>query len=205
VSGMIDTDTLNLTAEQEFDAIELDKAIRARMSPPGALNLPELLEKRRLEYGLVDEMFKLTALYDRIWVWQMDTDWNRQETFVPGGKILKTESAKNRGRKEAPVGIVVAAGQGARDQMRAHGCDLGHKVAFIRLSPWEMPIALVGTKEVKVMMMRAGDLLGSFDLAESLIAKRSRIELDEQTGQHVYVDEGGRRWLPVDPTKNFEE
>lgn len=133
------------------------------MAPPGTLGLPELLEKRRLEYGIVDEAFESECVFDRIYVWQVD----RQEgDTYEGTSIIRPDSARDRHRTEAAYGIIVSAGMKALDNLRSNGVDLGHLVKFIRSSPWRMYIGNVGGVEIPpLMVMRDGDIVSSDDLA----------------------------------------
>jgi hypothetical protein len=133
------------------------------VAPKGALGLPALLDERRIEYGIVDAAFSSEAVFDRIYVWQVD----RQEgDTYEGTSILRPDSAKDRHRTEAAYGIIVSAGMAALDHLRSNGIDLGHLVKFIRSSPWRMYIGNVAGIEVPpLMVMRDGDLVSSDDLA----------------------------------------
>jgi hypothetical protein len=196
---VIDTSGVNLTPDEQ----RVSDEIAARISPPGALGLPPLLDQRRIEHSLVDEIFDLQAVFDRVFVYQLDPEWAQQDTFTKGGKIIKTQNTKERERKEAPFGILISAGQAARDVLHSNGMELGHIVGFIRLSPWAMPVAMVNNKQVPIMMLRVADLLGSYDLTKSLRADKGVIVLDPGSQQHLYVDDHGTR-IPRD-TANMGE
>lgn len=177
--------------------------LKARVSPLGALGLPPLLDKRRLELELIDDAFMITPLFDRVFVWQLAASWAASETYA-GSAIYKAESTKDRERNEAPQGVLIAAGMRALDDLMANGIELGHVVAFSRMSPWRMPIAQVAGKEIRVLMLRTGDILGSYDLTNRLRSGASTV-FEEKTQQHLFKDETGRVWLPRDPTLDFEE
>ncbi len=196
MSGTIETDTLSLSAEDEATAIVRTREIQARMSPAGALGLPPLLDARRLEHGIIDAVFDQQPLFDRVFVFQIEAKW-AQGQFFPGTSIIQPESSKKRREREAPVGIIVSAGQKALDVLRANGVDLGHIITHIRLGMWRMPVGEVGGMEVPVCMLRVGDLTSSFDLAANLRASKVSITLDEKTQQHVFNDD--RTWLPSEP------
>lgn len=191
----IDTDVIVIGGALEKSAIEQTEAIKKRMSPPGALGLPPLLDARRLEFGLVDEVFEQQPVYDRIFVFQVPPAWARGDTFGDSS-IVMPDLVKERKLRTAPIGIITGAGLKALDELRSHGIDLGHIVTFVRLSPWSMPIAMVNHKEVELRMLFSGDIISSFDLAEKLRNKECEYILDDETKQHLYKDETGRVWLP---------
>ena len=89
-NGTVDLDrVLANTPENETRrkaALDFDAATRAKMSPKGALNLPALLDQRRLEWGIVDGVFMVAPVYDRVLVWQIRE--HKEETFIEGGKII---------------------------------------------------------------------------------------------------------------------
>lgn len=183
-------------------AIRLQKGIEARMSPKGKLKLPPLLDKRRIEWGIIDSAFDTTCGYDRIHVWQIpETD--KSETFIEGGRIITPETAKRRIDDEASRGVLVSAGLTALDNLRSHGFDLGHIVRFVRLAPWRIRIGSIEGMEMQVLVMRDGDLTASEDLTQAL--RRGQCEIkairDRKTGaqRHVYVDRKGKIWAPQMP------
>lgn len=133
------------------------------IAPPTALGLPALLEKRRLEYGIVDNAFEQEALFDRIYVWQIPRSGG--ETFE-GTSIIRPPTSRQSDEDSCPRGIVVSAGLKALDNLRSNGVDLGHIVNFVRLAPWRMPIGNVNGVEIPpLLVLRDGDLISSEDLA----------------------------------------
>lgn len=193
----IDTEVVNMTAEEELRSIEEDKAIRARMSPAGALGLPALLDERRLKYGIVDEVFHSRAVWDRVFVYQVKAPWMGKKTYIQGGLIEVPDTWNDQHTKSVPTGIIVSAGQTALDHLRAHGMDVGHLINFVHAAPYSLPIAqLSNGKEIRVRMMRTIDIVSSYDLADILRSGKSHISVDEKTQQHVFVDENGIKWLP---------
>lgn len=155
------------------------------VAPAGALGLPELLDKRRLEYGIVDNAFESEAVFDRIYVWQVDRQVG--ETYE-GTSIIRPDSARDRHRTEAAYGIIVSAGLKALDNLRSNGIDLGHLVKFIRSSPWRMYIGNVGGVEIPpLMVMRDGDIVSSDDLASMRRegkVKTVQVTLDNGSVEH---------------------
>ena len=157
----------HLTAEEKENLKRVAKGMEdewaRHMSAPGALGLPELLEKRRLEYSIVDQAFAQEAVFDRIYVWQIPRTGG--ETYE-GTLIIRPDQAKQREEDSCPRGIIISAGMKGLDNLRSNGLDLGHIVQFIRASPWRMPIGNIKGVEIPpLMVMRDGDLVSSEDLA----------------------------------------
>lgn len=187
---------------QQEKAIELmERAREAKMwvrqnQKPGAFpELPALLEKRRLEYGIPDGAFNLEATYGRILVWQIPQD--EGETYK-GTTIIKTSRTMDRERDMAPRGIIVSAGLSATDYLKSNGMDLGHIISFVRLSPFEIQVDVVGRgipQEMKIL--QAGDIIASEDLKKALRSGEARIAFVD--GCHKYVDAEGKVWEPQDP------
>lgn len=178
--------------------------VRKSQAKPGSLNLPKLLEQRRLEYAIPDGFFKEQAVFDRIFLFQVRL--TGRETFVDGGKIVLSQMGKQRELESAPYGIVISAGLTALDQLRSNGIDLGHIVGFIREAPWRKPVDIVDGVEFYAMLLTVGDITGSIDLAESLVSGHCKIherELASSDGittiEHVFVDETGKMWNPSQP------
>lgn len=186
---------------QKRDILKIDEATRALMSPPGALNLPPLLEKRRLEHGIIDAIFTNQPVFDRVFVWQLPS--KEGETYLPGGSIVQPDNFRSADDRECPKGIVVGAGLSALDTLRSHGIDLGHVVSIIAVQPWRLPM---GHNEknvaVGVLMLRDGDLVGSDDLA--LLLRQGKVKFEsvvtaEGKRVHRLVDQDGQPWDPVSP------
>jgi len=146
-------------------------AIAANVSPPGSFpQLPRLLDDRRAEFGLVDAIFACQPIFNCVWIYQIEL--NMEESYVPGGVIVKSDVAKIREKETTSRGVLVGAGLQALDELKSHGVELGHIVRFIKLAPFKIPVGYAGGKQVHVLQMRSGDILGSEDLAQML---RSRV------------------------------
>ena len=171
------------------------EAIQSHMSPPGKLGLTALLDKRRLQYGLVDELFGIQAVFDRVYVAQIPGR-GAKETYG-NTTILKTQITKAREEFECPRGILISAGLGAMDTLASNGIALGHVVTLLRQSPWRMEMAEIAGDVKKILVLRAGDLSGSEDLALSL--RHGEAELVYQDDEHVFVDPDGTPWKPSTP------
>lgn len=167
-------------------------AVSRHMSPPGALGLPPLLEHRRLLFGITDGAFAFQPFHDKLLVHQIPT---KPETYG-GGIIHKTEIAIDREERECPVGVIVAAGAMALDSLRANGVDLGHIVLFQRLAPWRHETDYTWRDE-KVMLLRAGDIVGSVDLGDALRSGKIKLEFDAKLYEHTYLNtETDEMWHP---------
>jgi hypothetical protein len=148
---------------------------RDQVSPPGAFpQLTALLEARRLEHLLTDDMFKAQPVFNCVWIYQLEM--HEGETFMPGGMLVKSEATQAYKKDSAPRGILVGAGLIAMDNLKAHGIEPGHIVRFIKLSPFKIPVGYTtGGKEIFVLQMRDGDILASEDLATKLKAGDLRV------------------------------
>ena len=181
-----------------------EDAIKSKMSPPGALNLPSLLEERRWQFLITDGAFKKQAVYDRIYIHQLSE--SEGETYGDT-QIIMPDVGRIREREEAPRGVLVSAGLRALDHIRSNGMDLGHIIAFVKNAPHRIPCETVRGKKRYVLEMNAGDIVGSEDLAVALRRRQCHIKTfdvkDEATGtvqqQHLFVDQNQRTWNPSMP------
>lgn len=182
--GQEDIDALLASADPMVRAeaekvLRLDTEVRAKMSPPGALGLPPLLESRRLQYGITDGAFKTQAFGERIVVWQMPVAKKTE------GGILLPESTQSHEQATSPKAVLVSAGLAALDILRGHGIELGSIVRTIAYAPLRLEADIVGGKSVPVLPMNCGEILGAEDTFEALRDGRLRIEFNGT--QHVYV------------------
>lgn len=137
--------------------------ILAAMSPPGSLGLPPLLEKKRLEFGITDGAFDVQCLFERVYIHQVDVIKGN----VTAGGITLPDTVKDRSTREASRGIIVSAGLRALDILRSNGVDLGHTIQMIRNAPWRIQVDNVGGRDKHLIVLNAGDCLGSYELAEA--------------------------------------
>lgn len=172
--------------------------MRKRMSPPGALGLPALLDERRLEYGITDGAFSRQAVFDRVFIWQIPMQ--KGDKFEADSLIHMPESVQQREKSRAPQGIIVSAGLKALDQLRSHGVDLGHKVLFCHAAPYHIRYDSVLGLEQHLIILLAGDIIGSEDLASNLKNRDVRYlaRRTETSVEHTFIDENGKPWLPAD-------
>lgn len=170
-----------------FRDVDLDAAkkrtaeIKEQMSPPGALNLPELLEAQRLKWGIPDGAFKCRAVFDRIHIFPIDFEDENEKTT---GGIFLPESTKQRSTQNAHRGVLISMGLTAADHCVSHGIELGHIVRTIRNSPHAQECARLSTGSLFYLVMRDGDLTGDETIEEDLRSGKSSIV--ETGGEHNY-------------------
>lgn len=199
----VDSDALS--ANDREAAVRMSSAIAARMSPPGALGLPRLLDERRILYGITDNAFKRVASFDRVLVWQIPM--HQGETFEEGGKIIMSDTSKARERATAPFGIIVSAGLQALDQLVSNGIDLGHRILFCHSAPYFVRYDTVSGKHHTLVVLHAGDIIGSEDLATNLRKRTVRIiqnKNNTESVEHILITPDGKSVLPQ-PATNYED
>jgi hypothetical protein len=170
---------------------ELRDAVRAKMSPAGALGLPELLDKRRIEHELPDSFWKFQPTFSSVHIYQPETP-----EMTPGGIVL-TDTTRDREQRSQPEGLLLAAGLKALDALRSHGVDLGHWITFVNLAPWAIVVDNIGGHDYYLRVLNAGDIRGSKDTAELLRSRELKIECVE--GIHRYTG-----WQPVNAKPSME-
>lgn len=143
---------------------ESDK-LRTAMSPKGELNLPPMLDERRLAYGIPDSAFKVQPIFDRCIVWQLPPE---QDTFSADSKILMPDTTKARQQEENPRCLLLAAGPAALDALESNGVFLGHIVMIIDMAPFSAKSDIRDGKEERVTIVSCTDVVGSEDLRDSL-------------------------------------
>lgn len=213
MSGKMDITVLEKSTDPSVrkfaeELLKGDAKAKSGMSPAGALGLPKLLDRRRLEYGIPDGAFRLSCAFDRIYVYQLE--WDNKETYGDTS-IVKPDSKRARDRTESPRGVLIAAGLRALDALRSNGFALGHIVGLIELAPYRVECDTVDGRSHQILIMNAGDLIGSEDLAEQIKNRTVRIveqSIDTPDGvkvQHVFVDENGKSWNPAMPGMTFDQ
>ena len=175
------------------------EALKRHISPPGMPGLPKLLDERRVQFGIIDEAFAQQATYDYLFVHQI--------TQLSGAtfgdtSIIMPDTTRIREEREAPRGIIVSAGLAALDGLRSNGIDLGHIIAHIHNAPNRLRIAIIGGKAHSLLVLHAGDIIASEDLAVAMRNGECTVEgAEDPETQHTYhslrssVD--GRVWKPA--------
>ena len=180
--------------DRELEQIrKLDRIETKLVSPLGAIHgIPPLLDARRVQWKIPDGAFQVAPLYDRIYVYQIPMYIKKK------GAIFMSEVKEKAELRTGSRGILVAAGMKALDAIRSNGCDLGHIVRTNHVNPWRMPIDFAEGKEYDLLVMEAGYLTGSEDLADMLRSGAVKTGFN-QAGDHVFLDQEGNAWDPVMP------
>lgn len=171
--------TLDAFAKQQEKyrvAKSIEAKFRAAMAPAGTYNIPEILEQRRMEYGIPNGAFESYPSFDKVYIWQIPLPGQGTDKWAEDGVILKPETTQHAERNSAPRGIVVSAGLQAMDSLYSSGIGIGHIVRFKKLSPFIMPVAIIEGKQFNVYVIRDGDIEASEDMASELHAKRISIK-----------------------------
>ncbi len=168
----------------ELRDAELEKAkkrtalIKERMSPPGALKLPPLLEAARFKHFIPDGAFRSQASFDRIYVWPIEM-FDGETTFR-GTSIIKPMLSQKKDLQEGHRGVLISAGLTAADRLMSHGIELGHIVSTNKNVPFARRCEQLEAEDMFYLVMRDGDLAGSETLREEVVR-----------GDKSIVDEGG--------------
>jgi hypothetical protein len=168
------TDDLRKLAEDIEYTSRIEEKLRRSLKPLGHYNIPEILDKRRLEYLIPNGAFESYPGFDKCYIWQISLEGAR-DTYSEGGKILMPDAVKSYKKNTAPRGILVSAGLQAMDSLYSTGFKIGDIVRFKKFSPFIMPVGEIDGHELAVMVVRDGDLEASEDLALELNSRQSAI------------------------------
>lgn len=173
------------------------KIINSRTTPKGLLGLPKLLDERRLEYGITDGAFTRQAAFARVFLWQIPMQ--KGDKYEADSLIHMAESTQQREKNKAPYGIIISAGLLALDSLRSNGIDLGHKVLFAHTAPYHIRYDVIAGQEMHLVILNAGDIIGSEDLASNLKSRQVRFKQGLNAAgavEHTFQDDTGKTWLP---------
>lgn len=177
-------------------AIKRTKLIRERMSPPGALHLPEKLEAARQKHGIPDGFFRVAAGFDRIFVFPIDP-FDADEK-LPNSMLYRPELTQQKDLQEGYRGVLISAGLTAMDRLMSHGYELGDIVMTNKNVPFARRMDLIEGKPMFVLVMRDGDLAGNETLQAGILAgKRRVVDLggdDKYEHQLAAFDEENDGW-----------
>lgn len=167
-------------AQIELVDHELEKAkkrtaaIKERMSPPGALGLPGLLEENRLKYGIPDGAFRSQALFDRIHVFPLDAFEGDAAEKTAGG-IYKPNVTKLKDKQEGHRGVLISVGLQAADVLMSHGVELGHVVITNKNVPFANVCEVILGVPMFYLVMRDADLASSETLRTQILEGEKRV------------------------------
>lgn len=178
------TDTRGLLRDYELDkAIHRTKLIKEKMSPPGALRLPEKLEAARLKHGIPDGFFRACAGFDRIFVFPLDPF--DQDDKIPGSMLYRPQVTKQKDLQEGFRGVLISAGLTAMDRLMSHGYELGDIVMTNKNVPFARRVELLEGEPMFVLVMRDGDLAGNETLQADILAGKRRV-VEEGLGRYEH-------------------
>jgi hypothetical protein len=163
-------------------AAKRTRLILERMSPPGKLGLPPLLEAARWKWGIPDGAFACQAVFDRIHIFPIDLFENADR--IPGTNLFRPTVSKLKDEQNGHRGVLLSMGLSALDQCSSHGVELGHVVRTIRNAPHAQECERMEDFSVFYLVMRAGDLTGSETQRAQLMAGETSIVDDG--GEHSY-------------------
>ncbi len=154
----------------------------SRVIPAGPPRL-----KARLEYFRA-ELPSFQPVYDRVFVYPLDTYGQPDKT---AGGIIIADSTKRR--LAAQVGLLVAAGIKAREELYSHGIELGDIVLLARFSHWERGyFSKDKLREHRVSIVQAGEIVASEDLKSRMDSGDVWMEMDQE-GKTTFHDREGER------------
>lgn len=110
---------------------------------------------------------------------------SQQAKKVTAGGIHIPEKYQEEPEPES-TGTLVGGGLAALDYFRDHGLLVGDRVQIGRFAGWEKEFHLdqKGENKRKILQMKTGDILGSFDLKERLWGDKPTMEIVYEDGQH---------------------
>src|ERR1700750_267067 len=94
-------------AERYKKSVAIAEELEKSLKPLGFYNIPELLDKRRLEFGIPNGAFESFPTFDKVYIYQIPLPGQGGSTYSEGGKILKPDQVQSFERNTAPRGIIV--------------------------------------------------------------------------------------------------
>jgi hypothetical protein len=192
--------------EKNERQIDIEKGIpqslvdeyEATLKPLGHFNIPDLLDKRRLEFGIPNEVFEGQPIFDRVYIFQI-SDAHAQETYVKGGTILMSDHAIKARKEITPRGVLVSAGLKALDALRSNGVEIGHIVRFQKLAPFVMYYNTCLPVPMSVTVVRDGDVIESEDLGKAIYTDRTTVvaNISKDSYDHRYRFKNKQSYLEV--------
>jgi hypothetical protein len=154
------------------------------------------LEAARWDHMIPDAAFDLQAAFDRILVWQVDPFL--VEKARPGSSIVAARMSQDRESFGSCDGIILTAGAAAMDHLRSNGMDVGHKISFSKTYLQKKRVSWTDAGQQFVGLILAGDIMGSYDLAQDLREGRMKLKYKGPTAaepvRHYYQSDTGTDW-----------
>lgn len=191
----------------EFDdrgRTKFDRCWEAHLKeyPPGSLNLPPLLEQRRLEYKLAEGFFRYQCVGHYVLVSQITYD-DEIDRLLAGSPLVRPQAHEAADKNRSYLGVLVSAGSSALDSLASEGIGLGHIVRFMRYTPFkcQVDVLMAGheTYTAYGVDLVDSDIRASMDLAMALRegkCRRDVIKHENGAREHVFYDENGELWKP---------
>lgn len=154
-------------------AESIQQQLQESLKPSGFYNIPELLDKRRLEYLIPNGAFESQPAFDKVYIWQLSTV--EGNTYAKGGQIIMPDQIIAAKRHTAPRGVIVSAGLKAMDALYSTGIEIGHIVRFKKMAPFIQPVETIDGHELTVMVIRDGDIVSSEDLSAAIHSKKTKV------------------------------
>lgn len=165
------------------------QAVLKKMSPPGSLNLPPMLEEKRWEFGIIDGYWDNAPIHNRVFLYQLEPTY-MAEGIVGGseGLIVAPQTTIDRETYTAPRAIIVSAGLTAQTYLRQHGISVGHTIILLDPSPLRIIVGVVDGKDHKMLTVSSQDISGSVELAEAVKEGEAVPTWDDKTSQYWLKD-----------------
>lgn len=148
---------------------------------PGSVVVP--LKPPRLMARLEYYKAKLPPFapqFDRVFVYPIDTA--DQPTATAAGIILADVTKE---RANAQRGLLIMAGAKGVEELYSHGIGIGDIVITARLSPWSRMWLDPEGRQHRVLILTAGDITASEDLATAYDKGDFWMELDPEGRVHI--------------------
>jgi hypothetical protein len=146
-----------------------------------------LLERRIRDLSI--PKWPAQPVFDRILVYKIPEDAASRETFIPGGKLLKPDTIKDKEKRHSPRGILCAAGLTAMDHLRSHGIGLGHIVWLARFSEWRHVVDRNEHGDIEFWFLRSGDIVHSEDLLVNMEKRKVSVAVGKDGKHHLSMDD----------------
>jgi hypothetical protein len=171
----VPVDAIKQFKERKLVADSIAEELQKSLRPKGFYkHIPEILDERRLHYGIPNGAFESWPAFDKVYVWQIPM--REGDTFTDGGLIQMPDQTVAYQRNTAPRGVVLSAGLKAMDSLHSTGIEIGHIIRFKKFAPFVMPVAEIKGHTLTVLVIRDGDIESSEDLAANIISGKSKIK-----------------------------
>lgn len=143
--------------------------------------LPPQLEAAMALYKM--EMPPFYPVFDRALVYPVEIAADQSDT-TSGGLVIP-ELAKKRAN--AQLGVLIAAGIKAREELYSHGIELGDIVVMARFSHWERNYFSATNQPHRVYILQAGEIVASVGLKRRMDKGDIWMEMD-RAGKVMFHD-----------------